>query len=91
MHNRLATLGATAVEELQERLEDKPEDFSNKELRELVESTMDRSVAPAKGGPKGPSGSGGQPLSINVNFVNTSSQPTQLPTIEGRLLTGDNE
>lgn len=69
MQGRLATLGAATVEELQERLEEHPETFSHKELRELASMTLDRSVAPAKGaGRNGPNGSSA-PVSVSVTFV----------------------
>jgi len=43
VHQRLAGLGLNTVEELQERLAEKPESFSNRELMELGELCMDRS------------------------------------------------
>ena len=65
---RLVTLGGTAMDVLQERLEDAPDRFTNNELRQIVESTMDRSAAPAKGDPR--QGQGGQAgLNVNINFV----------------------
>lgn len=42
VHERLATVAMGAVEELQERLEDKPEGFANRELMELAEMGLDR-------------------------------------------------
>lgn len=70
VHARLAGLGMTAVEELQQRLEEEPEKFSAREVKEIAEFALDRSIAPKKtaGGPGGGGpGSGG--LSININFV----------------------
>lgn len=67
---RLAVLGTTAVEELQERLEEKPAAFTVRELKEVAEMAFDRSVAPARG--KGPAGGGqgnSQPVNVNVTFV----------------------
>ena len=67
-YSRLVTLGGTAMDVLQERLEEVPDKFTNNELRQIVESTMDRSAAPAKGDPR--SGAGQQSgLSVNINFV----------------------
>ena len=43
VHERVAALGISITEELQERLENCPEDFSNEELRKLAESLLDRS------------------------------------------------
>lgn len=72
VHVRLAELGTVGIEVLQERLDEQPESFGNRELMSLVELTMDRTVAPAKGGKNGP-GSGGQGApaapAIVVNFV----------------------
>lgn len=42
LHSRMATLSHMAAEELQERLEEKPETFENKELMKLIETTADR-------------------------------------------------
>lgn len=50
---RLAALGISTLEELQERLEEAPERFKNKDLLDLMTAVFDRSVAPAKGVPVG--------------------------------------
>lgn len=42
VHERLAALGITVTEELMDRLEEAPEDFSNEELRKLAETLLDR-------------------------------------------------
>lgn len=68
MYDRLVTLGATAAEVLQERIEAEPDRFSNNELRQLVESTMDRSAAPAKGDPRGNGGKSGE-VNLSISFV----------------------
>lgn len=49
VHERLAALGIASLDELQARLEEDPDKFSNKELRELAAMLFDRSVAPSKG------------------------------------------
>lgn len=67
-YRRLCTLGGTAMEILQERLEESPDRFTNNELRQLVESTMDRSAAPAKGDPRAAGGQGAG-LNVSINFV----------------------
>ena len=84
VHARLAGLGTQAMEELSLRLEDSPGSFSNKELKDVMESTFDRSVAPAKGGPKalgpGPSAA----VQVVVNFVkHDAPQELQFTKIEG--------
>jgi hypothetical protein len=81
-YKRLVTLGGTAMEILQERMEDQPDKFSNNELRQIMESTMDRSAAPAKGDPRQGQGKSGGP-SVTINFV--PSRPVQ-PVIEGEVL-----
>lgn len=73
-YDRLVTIGGTAMEVLQERLDEAPERFSNNELRQLIESTMDRSAAPAKGDPR----RGGLPaggVSLNIKFVQPGTAP----------------
>lgn len=42
VHERLASLGIAVTEELMERLESAPDDFSNEELRRLAETLLDR-------------------------------------------------
>lgn len=42
VHERLASLGVMVTEELLERLESCPDDFTNEELRKLAETTLDR-------------------------------------------------
>lgn len=72
VHERLATLGATAMEILQERLTD-PEQVKKLTagaLREIMNDALDRSVAPSKVN----QGSGGfagseAPRAITINFV----------------------
>jgi len=49
-HERLAALGLSCSEELQERLEEAPADFSNSQLMQLMDSCLDRTIAPKKGG-----------------------------------------
>ena len=70
VHARVGALGLSVVDELQDRLLDQPEGFSNGQLRELMETCLDRSFAP---GPKA-MGQGG--LNISVNFV-TPQNPEQ--------------
>ena len=68
VHERLAALGVSTIEELQQRLEDEPEGYSNRELMELASLTLDRSVAPPKNKTQGQS-QGGTGVAISVNFV----------------------
>lgn len=86
VHQRLATLGMDAVEELRERLHDKPESMSTRELIELTELTLDRSVTATKG-PAARSAGGGSGAALVVNFISPSipagslSEGSQSPTI----------
>jgi hypothetical protein len=77
---RLAVVGATAVEVLQERLEDSPEDFKNRELLEVAAMAFDRSVAPSKGAARGQQGTSGGGVTVNVSFV--SPQADEAPLID---------
>lgn len=70
VHGRLAALGVTCVEELQERLEDNPGQFTPAQLREIAEMAFDRSVAPKKGAAAGASGAPG--VSISVTFQDSA-------------------
>lgn len=79
---RLAMLGIAAIEELQERLEEKPEQFSNKNLLELAEMTFDRSIAPAKGSSArtGISGAANGGVNVNVTFVSPAAGTPEAPS-----------
>jgi len=84
VHSRMAALGTSVLEELQDRFEDAPEKFTKKELLELFTTMADRSIPTAKGGPKqqaaltlGPNGG----LALQINFVNAQGEgdtPTQV-------------
>lgn len=47
-HERLAQLAVTAAEELQERLIEKPQQVSTREVLDIMTAAMDRSVAPSQ-------------------------------------------
>lgn len=70
-HQGLAVLGTTAMQALQARLDEAPEKLSTGELRTIMESAYDRSVAPAKGGPKaiGNGAAGATGITVQVQFV----------------------
>lgn len=72
VHERLAALGITAMEELQERLEDSPKALSNKELQGIMETALDRSIAPNKA-PGASAGGGSGKTQIQINFVKSES------------------
>lgn len=73
---RLADLGITTLEELEERITSEPEKFSNGTLLELAKMCFDRSVAPAKTGQGAAGGGNAPPVRINVSFV---AGPAGLP------------
>jgi hypothetical protein len=80
-HERLATLGGTALGLLQDRLEEEGEQMSVRVLKEIAEMALDRSVAP----PKAASGSvgAGSGFQINVNFVPPAAQSAEPLTAPG--------
>jgi hypothetical protein len=80
VHSRLATLGTTAVEMLQEKLDTtEPTDIPYKVLREIGEFALDRSIAPAKGGPRGPANNTSG-FALNVSFVAPPPRPDDAPS-----------
>lgn len=75
-HARLAALGLATLEELQDRLEVEPDKFSNRELLEMAEMALDRSVTPgAKGGGAGQGQ--GAPAVVSITFV--TPEPRERP------------
>jgi len=69
MQQRLAQLGESAIEELQERIEENPKQLSPRELIEVAVMTLDRSIAPVKNGRNTPSDT-----NIQINVVNYSQK-----------------
>jgi hypothetical protein len=61
VYDKLITIGAMASEILQERLEERPEAFSNNELKNLLEL-----AAPKSGGQSNPANVG---LNVAINFI----------------------
>jgi hypothetical protein len=78
VHERLAAFGFSCLEEAQRRLEESPDDFSLRELRQWMEATFDRSIAPNKVAAQAPPQSTG--VVINVQFH--SPEPDQGIVIE---------
>lgn len=78
VHARLAGLGTDAINELQHRLDTDPEGLRVREVLEIAQLALDRSVAPPKGGTNngGGPGNGTAAVQVNVSFV----QPTPHPT-----------
>lgn len=64
VHQRLGTLAITAVEELQQRLDEEPHKITNREVREIAEMALDRSYTKGATQPKAPGA-----MSLTVQFV----------------------
>lgn len=92
VHARMAALGTSVLEELQERFEEAPDKFTKKELMELFTTVADRSIPSAKGGPKpsqatlgvGPNGG----LALQINFVNAGQEAEGQPPVSIPLAPG---
>lgn len=82
VHQRMAALGTSVLEELTERFEAEPEKFSKRELMDLFTTMADRSIATAKGGPSPQAANlsvGGNGLALQINFVSpTAAEPETL-------------
>jgi hypothetical protein len=81
VHQRMAALGTSVLEELAERFESDPEKFTKRELMDLFTTMADRSIATAKGGPT-PQQSvavspGGAGLALQINFVSPTGEGPQ--------------
>lgn len=73
---RMRSLGLNTLEELQNRLEEDPSSFSNRELMEQTELMLIKPMAATRGiiplgGARAPDGSGSG-VQVNVNFVQTT-------------------
>lgn len=85
VHQRMAALGTSVLEELSERFEAEPEKFTKRELMDLFTTMADRSIATAKGGPSPQAANlsvGGNGLALQINFV--SPAPAEPETLEAR-------
>lgn len=80
VHERLAVLGGSAIDEIKERMEENPGEISTGQLLSIAEFAFDRSVAPAKGG-KNAAGAGAVgPIQVNLNF-NTAKADGDGPSV----------
>ena len=68
IQDRIGALGVSFLDEIQFRLESAPESFSIGQLQKMAEFLLDRSVAPAKGGPKSAAGVGPAAISVKIDF-----------------------
>jgi len=78
VRRRLESFGLSALEELQSRLEDDPDRFTNRELKELTEMGLTASNVGL--GPKGlpavgTAGTAGAPMVLNISFVTPTPTP----------------
>lgn len=71
--DRLAALGMTFVDVLQERVLDKPEKFTNRELMDFAKEFLERTIAPSKAAAAGGGGPAG--VQIAINFVKPADGP----------------
>jgi hypothetical protein len=82
VHSRMAALGTSVLEELQERFEAEPEKFTKRELMDLFTTMADRSIATAKGGPNPQqviATGAGNGLALQINFVSpVTAEPETL-------------
>ncbi len=94
VHERLAALGAMAMEIIQERMSDpeKVKTMTTGQLREIMNDALDRSVAPSKvnQGAFGGSAGGQAAPAINIQFVSVPATPAasrtaSLPQAGGAL------
>lgn len=92
VHQRMASLGTSVLEELQERFETEPEKFTKRELLELFTTMADRSIATAKGGPKPQQAqtvTAGAGLALQINFVSPQGETLDLASIPQALPEGE--
>jgi hypothetical protein len=87
VHQRMAALGTSVLEELQERFEAEPEKFTKRELMDLFTTMADRSIATAKGGPNPQqviATGAGNGLALQINFVSPATAEPE--TLEAKIL-----
>ena len=78
IRRRAASLGLSFLDELQERLEASPEEFSSKELMTNASALLDRTILPSKA--SGPlQAPPAQPTRILVEFVDAPAPRTLEP------------
>lgn len=85
VHERLAALSESAVGELQDRLEETPEKFSVRELKELAELALDRTGFAPKGNGGGSGTTPVGPSVLNISFV-TPENTQAVVTLDGEAL-----
>lgn len=89
VHQRMAALGTSVLEELQDRFDSEPDQFTKRELMELFTTMADRSIATAKGGPSPQAANlsaGGNGLALQINFVSPGQAEPE--TLEATITSG---
>jgi hypothetical protein len=89
VHQRMAALGTSVLEELQERFEAEPEKFTKRELMDLFTTMADRSIATAKGGPNPQqviATGNGAGLALQINFVSPAKGDPE--TLDAKVVSG---
>lgn len=89
VQEKLAGLSVAAMENLTRRVEEDtealelglPPKMTAKEVREIMDSAMERSVAPSKGAVRGAAGASSAPVQVNITFP-TSEPGHSAPTID---------
>ena len=87
VHQRMAALGTSVLEELTERFESDPDKFTKRELMDLFTTMADRSIATAKGGPNPQqmiATGNGAGLALQINFVSPATAEPE--TIDAKLI-----
>jgi hypothetical protein len=81
LRERLTTLGLSAMDELQLRLEEAPGEFTKKDLMEIVKQATPAIPAGQGGSAPGPG------VSLNVQFVNAppAASAAPIPTIDAKV------
>jgi hypothetical protein len=90
VHERLGQLGMATVDELTHRVENKPDTITTRELKEILEASMDRSIAPIKGNGKG----GAAPPSavqVNISFPGQDSASAKTIDLQANDTAQDDE
>lgn len=74
IRRRAASLGLSFLDELQERLEEAPDAFTNKEVKETAAMLLDRTILPAKTQSTPAAAAPAQPFSVGIAFIQAPSQ-----------------
>lgn len=79
IRRRAASLGLSFLDELQERLEETPETFTNKEVKECASMLLDRTILPSKTNSAPAAPSAPAVFSAEITFISASPQEHVAP------------